>query len=161
MVYFQESILGNIKTEVNFFPLNLKSRQIYVSKTADNVKIPIEFRMICMGKKYLRIWKLERGPILGGKKISCQRKDDFFSSVDTGDCGHDPATGQSCLHITLVQCHCELVDRIFCNCSQVSQYMKLLSSESIRNSIFITYFFSISSLFFTCKCLIKYSMLGT
>lgn len=158
MVYFQESILGNIKTEVNFFPLNLKSRQIYVSKQ-QIVKIPVEFRMICMGKKYLRIWKLERGPILGGKKISCQRKDDFMCGH--GDCGHDPATGQSCLHITLAQCHCELVDRIFCNCSQVSQYMNLLSSESIRNSIFITYFFSISSLFFTCKCLIKYSTLGT
>ena len=117
--------------------------------------------MTCMGKKYLRISKLERGPILGGKKISWQRKDDFFSCVDTGDCGHDPAAGQSCLHVTLIQCHCELVDRIFCNCSQVSQYMNLLSSESVRNRIFITYFFSISSLFFSCKCLIKYSMLGT
>ena len=133
-------------------------------------KYLLSFEWLAWGKNILGFqnWKevlswVEKRYPGRGKTISFHVWTLGIASVHTLplDTGHDPAAGQSCLHITLIQCHCELVDRIFCNCSQVSQYMNLLSSESVRNRIFITYFFSISSLFFSCKCLIKYSMLGT
>lgn len=96
------------------------------------------------------------------KRCAARREKICFHVWPLGmDCGHHPPWGQSCLPITLAQHHRERTDGMFCNCSQVSHYINILSSESIKRRIFVTYFFSISSLFFTHQCLMKYFLVGT
>lgn len=61
--YFKKSYLGifssvyarKYRLKSIFFQLNLESKQTYVSKTTESVKVPIGLRTICMGKKYLML----------------------------------------------------------------------------------------------------------
>lgn len=141
LVCFQASKLGNIKTDFNFFFLfNFKSNQTYMSKTTESIKISVGFQMVCIGRKISYDLNIGERFYLGRKKTSYQRRKDLLLCVDFGNgLWAWPVGGQSCLHITLTQCHCELVDRLFCNCSQVSQYMNILSCEPVKIRIFITF----------------------
>lgn len=62
-----------------FFLLNLKSKQTYVSQTTKSVKIPVRFKMICLGRRIS--YDIENGKKVlpwKEKKISCSRKKDEF-----------------------------------------------------------------------------------
>ena len=132
---FLASMLESKKTEFIFSLLNLKSNQTYLSNTTESIQIPVEFRMICIGRKISYDLKIEKRFILERKKKKHLPEKTFVFHVWTlgMDCWHDPTGGQSCLHIILAHWHCELVDGMFCNCSQVSQYMNSLSSESVKS----------------------------
>lgn len=89
--------------------------------------------MVCTGRKIS--YDLKRDFSLGRVKdiLAKEKKVCFCVCVCGGggggtlgmDCGHDPTGGQSYLYTILAQFHCRLVDRMFCNCSQVSQYINI------------------------------------
>lgn len=84
--------------------------------------------MVCTRRKIS--YDLKRDFSLGREKdILAEEKRYAFVCVCARtlgmDCGHDPTGGQSYLYTILAHFHCRLVDRMFCNCSQVSQYINI------------------------------------
>ena len=82
---FLASMLESKKTEFIFSLLNLKSNQTYLSNTTESIQIPVEFRMICIGRKISYDLKIEKRFILERKKKTPAREDVCFSCVDIRD----------------------------------------------------------------------------